>query len=445
MIAAAPPPTVATPERVVIVGAGPAGMATAIELAQHGVPSVVLEKRGSEATRQPLFNVTPAFADRLAALDPDGSLVEALTPSDGMRSIDARTGRTGGRREFDAPLDADPSRSRGDMGALLRSAGPPDAAGADTRRWATVGIDDVENALRELARTRHGDLIELRPDSPVESVRQGHGWAEAVLAPSQDGAARDAVRGAMLVDASGRDLLGGPRTTYPERAFWVGARYGADPSGDRSMLRVRDVGPAGPESTLALRSDDRTIVWAQVHEDAAAIDPDRARDLVAERAKLVGEQRPLDEDAPVMPVTVQLWTSDQPAAGRVLKVGDSVRAPYFMTSTGAATALVHDAPRAVDAILAIRDGADVRGTVTAYADAVRSANAALTAFVRPILQRDVGVRPERSPAQPPARSALRTPPTAHHASSTSSEAIATSASSTPSTSPTSRLREAVIT
>ncbi|MEO6867472.1 MAG: FAD-dependent monooxygenase, partial [Gaiellales bacterium] len=44
----APPPVDAGARadgRVVIIGAGPAGMATAIELAQHNIPSIVLEKR----------------------------------------------------------------------------------------------------------------------------------------------------------------------------------------------------------------------------------------------------------------------------------------------------------------------------------------------------------------------------------------------------------------
>ncbi len=366
-------------------------MSTAIELAQRGVPSVVLEKRGMDATRQPLFNVAPAFADRLATLDPDGSVTAALTPSTGMRAIDAETGRTTGERVFDSPLNADASRSRDDMDALLRSVAPPGTTDADARRWATVGIDALDNALRAVARTRFSDLIDVRPNSGVSAIRQGDGWAEAVLEPSADGAARDAVRGAMLIDASGRDLLGGARTTYPEKTWWLGARYDADVSGDRSMLRVRDTDEHGrPQSTLALRSDDRTIVWTQVHEDPKSIAPDAARALVAERAKLVGETRSLAPDAPTMPVTVQLWTSDEPASGRVLKVGDSVRAPYFMTSTGAATALVHDVPKAVDSIMAIRAGADVAKTVSAYADAVRGANAKLTDFVRPTLQRDAG-------------------------------------------------------
>lgn len=392
-VAAAPPPPVAgtVPDRVVIVGAGPAGMATAIELAQHGVKSVVLEKRGMQATREPLFNVVPPFADRLAALDPEGSLTRLLTPTERMDSRDATTGRTASRT-FDGPLAPDPTRSRGDMGALLRAAGPPGAADADQRRWSMVGIDDLDNALRELARTKHADMIELRTDSGVEAIRQGDGWAEAVLAPDADGAARDAVRGAMLVDASGKDLLGSARTTYPERAFWLGARFAPPADGHHAMLRVRDRSGDAPVSTLALPSADRTIVWTQVHDDPTKLDPDAARRLIQERAAVVGVSDQLAADARTMPVTVQLWTSDEPARGRVLKVGDSVRAPYFMTSTGAATALVHDVPRAVDTIVAVRSGALVDQASAAYADAVRGANELLLDLVRPRLRSDIGAR-----------------------------------------------------
>jgi hypothetical protein len=253
-----------------------------------------------------------------------------------------------------------------------------------------AGIGDVENALRELARTKHAGLIELRTDTPVDSIRQGDGWAEAVLAPRVDGAATDAVRGAMLVDASGRDLLGSGRTTYPERAYWLGGRFAAPADGSHATRKVRDRTGDDQHSTIALPSSDRTIVWTQVHEPPATIDPELARGLVEARARTVGVLDPLPADAKVMPVTVQLWTSNEPARGRVLKVGDSVRAPYFMTSTGAAAALVHDVPKAVDAILAVRAGTPVREAAGAYADAVHAANAQLIDLVRPRLRADVG-------------------------------------------------------
>lgn len=400
MIAATPasrpvPPVAAEPavdDRVVVVGAGPAGMATAIELAQRGVPSVVLEKRGLEATRQPVFNVVPAFADRLDALDPDGSLTKLLTPTARMDGYDVASG-TGRSRTFEGPLAPDGSRSRGEIAALLRGAGPSDAPDADRRRWSMVGIDDLENGLRRLATTRYADLIDLRADAGVESVRQGDGWVEAVLAAAGDGGPSEAVRGAFLVDASGRDLLRGPRTTWPEQGHWLGVRLPAESGDSHATRKVRDRRAVPQHSTIALPTRDRTIVWTQVDRPASEIPADEARALLRERARTVGVLEGIPADAAPMPVTVQLWTSDEPARGRVLKVGDSVRAPYFMTSTGAATALVHDVPRAVDAILAARAGTPVDAAVGAYADAVRGANAALVAQVRPQLLADLGIDP----------------------------------------------------
>lgn len=383
--------------RVIVVGAGPAGMATAIELAQRGVPSVVLEKRGAVATRENLFNVTPPLGDRLAALDPDGSLTRLLVPTERMVSEDATTGKVGERR-FDGALAADPARSRGDMDALVRAVGSPAAEGADTRRWAKVGIGDLENALRGLATSRYGDLVELRSNAGVVDVRQGDGWVEAVLDPAGGAGAGDAVRGAFLVDATGADLLGGPRRVLPEQAHWLGGRFAPPADGATATRRLRAVteDATDPLVTIKLPTADRTMVWAQVPSDARAIsDGDRAT-LLERRAAAAGVQGGLAEPRRTAPVSVQLWTSEEPARGRVLKVGDSVRAPYFPTSTGAAAALVHDAPRAVDAILAARSGTPVEQAVAGYADAVRGANERLLGASRTALLADLGLTPDQA-------------------------------------------------
>lgn len=397
LVAAQP---VHAPDRVVVVGAGPAGMATAIELAQQGVPSVVLEKRGAVATRENLFNVAPPLGDRLAALDPDGSLTRLLVPTERMVSEDATTGHVGERR-FDGQLTPDATRSRGDMESLVRAVGSPAAEGADTRRWGKVGIGDLENALRELATSRYGDLVELRSDAGVVDVRQGDGWAEAVLAPTDGSAgAGDAVRGAFLVDASGADLLGGPRRVLPEQSHWLGGRFAPPGDGATATRRVRAATEDGPDPlvTIKLPTSDRTMVWAQVPEDARGMsDVDRAA-LLERRAAATGVVGGLAEPRRTAPVSVQLWTSEEPARGRVLKVGDSVRAPYFPTSTGAAAALVHDAPRAVDAIVAARAGAPVEQAVAGYADAVRGANERLLGPSRTAMLADLGLTPEQAGA-----------------------------------------------
>ncbi|MCW2956424.1 MAG: 3-(3-hydroxy-phenyl)propionate hydroxylase [Thermoleophilia bacterium] len=385
--------------RVVIVGAGPAGMATALELAQKGVPSTVLEKRGPVATRQPLFAVLPPFADRLAALDADGALTRLLTPLERIDNDDLVIGRRA-ERPFEGPLAPDAARSRGDMSALLRAADAPGKGDADRRRWSTVGIGELENAMRGLAATKYADLIDLRYDTAVEGVRQGDGWAEAVLpAAAGQAATTDAVRGAMLIDASGRNLLGSAKTVYPEQGHWIGASYPAD--GNQTVQRV--FGPddvdATPRLSVRLPSDDRRIVWTQTPGPARDLSPEEARAVMARRAPLVGVHEPPAAGAPTFPVTVQLSTTDSPADRRILAVGDSVRGVYFMTSTGGAAAVVHDAPKAVDAVMAVLGGADPAATANVYADAVRQANEGLLKLTRPTFLRDLGIKPRD--AQPP--------------------------------------------
>ena len=54
-------PTKQATDPVLVVGAGPAGMAVALELAIKGIPSVVIDKRGEIGTRDNLFNVVPEW------------------------------------------------------------------------------------------------------------------------------------------------------------------------------------------------------------------------------------------------------------------------------------------------------------------------------------------------------------------------------------------------
>jgi 2-polyprenyl-6-methoxyphenol hydroxylase-like FAD-dependent oxidoreductase len=384
-----------SPERVVVVGAGPAGMATAIELAQQGIHSVVLEKREGPATRENLFAVSGPYADRLAALDPDGSLLKLLTPSSGSITENLVTGaRT--VKAASGGLQADPSRSRGDMSALLRANGAPGEQAPDTRQWSKVPIGDIEEGLRNLARSKHSDMIELRQGVDVTGLRQGDGWAEAVV--SGAGGTSDAIRGAMLVDASGRDLLGGPRTVYPEQSHWIGGRFAPPADHQTTNVRRTSVTEEGPDPlvTIKLPSEDRTLVWAQVPTSSAAMTPEQRTAIVERRAKELGVEGGLAVAGRTAPVSIQLWVSNEPAKGRILKVGDSVRAPYFPTSTGAASALVHDAPRAVDAIRAVLGGADVQQTAAAYSDAVIGANQALLGLSRKAMLNDLGIDPAKA-------------------------------------------------
>ena len=394
--ASTPPPPAsgpATDGRVVVVGAGPAGMATAIELAHQGVPSVVLEKRGPVGTRENLFAVMPPFQDRLASLDPSGTLGSLVEPTPKFQLV-SPDGQVTNREYVPPQPTPDPTRSRGDMSAMVAALNPQPGA-SDTRAWGKIGIGDLENGLRELARTRFSDLIELRTDADVTDVRTVGDVAEAVVA-GPDGSS-DAVRGAFLVDATGRDLAGGARRTWPEQAHFIGGRFTEPSDGDTTLRRT--IAPATepdgiPLSTIQLPSSDRTIVWAQVPEAPRDIPEAERRALVESRAEGVGVTGGLAEGRGTIPVSVQLSTSDEPVVGRVLKVGDSLRAPYFPTSTGAATAIIHDAPRAADAITsALRGAAPVEDALAGYAASALAANEQLLEASRPALLRDVGVDP----------------------------------------------------
>lgn len=384
-----------TPDRVVVVGAGPAGMATAIELAQQGIRSVVLEKRDGPATRENLFAVSGPYADRLAALDPDGSLLRLLVPSSGSITENLVTGERSVRTAAGG-LQPDATRSRGDMSALLRANGAAGSQEPDRRPWSKVPIGDLEEGLRNLARTRHSDMIELRQGVDVAALRQTDDFAEAVLAGASG--ASDAVRGAMLVDASGRDLLGGARTVYPEQTHWIGGRFAPPTDQQTTNVRRTSITEDGtdPLVTIKLPSADRTLVWAQVPTSSAAMTPEQRTAILERRARDVGVEGGLAVAGRTAPVSIQLWTSNEPAKGRILKVGDSVRAPYFPTSTGAAAALIHDAPRAVDAIKAVLDGTPVEQASQAYADSVIGANQALLGLSRKAMLGDLGIDPAKA-------------------------------------------------
>ncbi|MBC7645462.1 MAG: NAD(P)-binding protein, partial [Thermoleophilia bacterium] len=164
---------------VVIAGAGPTGMTTAIELAQRGIASTVLESRGRVGTRDGLFNVIPAFIDELARMDPSGGLVSQLSRS--TRST--RSNRISGT-EVDQvfgrlTVGPDPAIGRGDIDAVLESARPGTAPGS--RAWGKIGIGDLENGLRSFAEQRYPDLIDVRYNTAVEGVRSLDEYAEAFI------------------------------------------------------------------------------------------------------------------------------------------------------------------------------------------------------------------------------------------------------------------------
>ncbi|NDU73155.1 pentachlorophenol monooxygenase [Actinomadura sp. DSM 109109] len=177
-------------EPVVVVGAGPVGLVTALLLARHGVPSVVLEAAGR---RDPSGSRAICFQrDVLDVLDRAGC-AEAMI----ARGVTWTTGRT---------------YHRGDE---LFAVTFPDAGRSSVPPWINISQAEVEARLRELAAAE--PLVEVRYGHPVTGLRQDGDGVEARFGERAAGT----VRGTHLVGADGghstvRRLLG---VGFPGRSF----------------------------------------------------------------------------------------------------------------------------------------------------------------------------------------------------------------------------------
>jgi hypothetical protein len=362
-------------------------MTVAIELAQRGIPSTVLEARDRIASRDGLFNVVPAFEDELQRLDPSGGLVAHLSRS--THSI--RDNHVTGTRIDQAfgALTADVATANADMAAMLESARPGTEQG--TRAWAKRGIGDLENDLRAYAAARYPGLIDLRFDTALDGVRTLANGVDAYTRGA-DGT-RAVLRGAFLVNAKGSPIKaptditapGAPFVDQPDRikvgrpTDWIGVRYPAQ--ADTRILRARDRDEAGvPRTTLVLEAPDRAWVWAQVGPGQLTAPPAEQLALVEQRADALG--LPNCDPGPTarpVPIEVQLAVTPHPVTGRILNVGDANRTPYFSRGTGAASGVVHDAPRAADAIARALATGDADTPLRAYARDVLAANTQLMA------------------------------------------------------------------
>lgn len=177
-------------EPVVVVGAGPVGLVTALLLARHGVPSVVLE---AAARRDPSGSRAICFQrDVLDVLDRVGCAEMMIA-----RGVTWTTGRT---------------YHRGDE---LFAVTFPDAGRGAVPPWINISQAEVEARLRDLAAAE--PLVEVRYGHRVTGLRQDGDGVEA----RSGGRAGGAVRGTHLVGADGghgavRGLLG---IGFPGRTF----------------------------------------------------------------------------------------------------------------------------------------------------------------------------------------------------------------------------------
>ncbi|MFC4055299.1 FAD-dependent monooxygenase [Actinomadura syzygii] len=180
--------TSATDLPVVVVGAGPVGLVTALLLARHGVPSTVLE---AAERRDPSGSKAICFQrDVLDVLDRVGCAEPMIA-----RGVTWTTGRTYHRgEELFAVTFPDPGRSEV----------PP---------WINVSQAEVEGWLRALADAE--PLVDVRYGRTVGGLRQDGRGVEV------EAGGASAVRGSHVVGADGghsavRRLLG---IGFPGRTF----------------------------------------------------------------------------------------------------------------------------------------------------------------------------------------------------------------------------------
>ncbi len=339
MDAAAPLP--ATPAaRVLVAGAGPAGMVAALELARAGIPSTVFEAGPRDGTRDNLVDIAPSTQDELSQMGLDDALA-ALQP---VRMVTTHNAMAGIVHESDRGDALQPDASRGDasIDALLDS-----IRGQDPRAWGRVAIGTLEDALRGIAERDYPDLVELRFDTTVTAIGQDADTVRATVQGS-DGS-RQVVEGSYLVSATGgRSPLGVAAVPSGPTMEFVGARLPA--SRDTRTEVAREVGDGSrltPRDQLALTiglhgngAVGHSMAWVQLDRPAGEVDPDALRQVVAERAAQVGLELPDADAVELVPVTVQLGGVDQAVHGRVLLVGDELQLPYFPNSTGANAGVV---------------------------------------------------------------------------------------------------------
>ena len=84
-------PTMDAP--VIVVGAGPVGMATALGLAHHGVASVVIERREEPTVGSKAFGVWGRTLEILDSWGLSAPLLAAGDPRDAIAPVAVETGR----------------------------------------------------------------------------------------------------------------------------------------------------------------------------------------------------------------------------------------------------------------------------------------------------------------------------------------------------------------
>ncbi|MEU3011395.1 FAD-dependent oxidoreductase [Nocardia asteroides] len=363
----AAPPTAGTGKRVVIVGAGIAGLAAALRMHQHGWDVVVVERAPSRRSSGYLVNLHGPGYDAAERL----GLLPALNPRD-IGFFTSVLVHADGREKFTIPA------------AVARA-----AVGS---RALTLFRGDLESALYHAV----ADHTDIRFGTTVQAVTQD---ADEVVVTLSDGTR---LRSDLLIGADGvhsriRELVFGPESDYLVDLAHV---VGAFPLAEIPEHVPEGVGTTflGPRRTAAVMNlgPDRSSAFFTYHapdtsaELALGPTPALTRafgDLGGGVADALRELEAASTDAyfdSAGQIVMDHWSHD-----RVVLLGDAAWCVTVFSGYGAALAL---------------DGADQLGAALAAHDDIPTALAAWETSLRPeVTKRQALARKGISRFAPPSR------------------------------------------
>jgi putative polyketide hydroxylase len=291
---------------VVIVGAGPAGLATAHELARHGVRSVVVDRR-PEPNRHPragavntrsmeLFRLWGVDDDVRASAFPQERLpFDMLVPFGGISFAE--------RREISPVMFTRCAQDRVET-ALVRGLSRPDRRDLCDIRWSTTMID----------LTNRGDGVTI-------TVSSGGGQAVEVIdarwCVAADGA-RSPIREMLGIDLVGDRHIGSQLNIYVEGELTPGVE---------APLTLPSRDPSLPGVAITLDGKSRWLVHVPYNRAKEGIE-----DYPLERCRAIVSGMVNDgEDLPIEVVSVNAWTitavvAERFRSGSVFLVGDAAHA-----------------------------------------------------------------------------------------------------------------------
>jgi 2-polyprenyl-6-methoxyphenol hydroxylase-like FAD-dependent oxidoreductase len=310
---------------VLIVGAGPAGTALALELARGGVASTVLERSSAPPLHPKMDFLNARTMEHYARLGMESDIREHGVPED-------RDFRFLWRRDLDGPILSD-WRASSVAGQRADIAQATDGT-MPSRAYQRVLGSTLEGLSRDHCRA--SELIDLREGVAVTGVEIGTDHARATLADGTELTARwligcDGAR-SMVRRAAGIGLdEQGPTVTHTDVYL-----RSSDPRLTRDGIPFLII--CGNGMTMVSRDGDRTwtVTYPHLSAEIAAADP---MDVVRAKA---GEDFVIDEVLLTAQWEGRLAVAERYREGPVLLAGDAAHT-FFPTGGHGANTGIGDA------------------------------------------------------------------------------------------------------